>query len=139
MRHHTAREINEWNRARQRVIQKERGLIRFKVGWQYFSRLQIRHLARGKPNQLADTFMESGRRAEPEQIRNFRTRVGFEIISVTEFMMRGEKPARIWFDALERTNVVLEIDMPTGSVRIFLPFRIRRQWIKIRFLPKTFR
>src|SRR5438034_11817465 len=139
MRHHTAREINEWNRARQRVIQKERGLIRFKVGWQYFSRLQIRYLTRGKPNQLADTFMESGRRAQSQQIRNLRTGVGFEIIPVTEFVMRDEEPARIWFDALERTNLVLKIDMPAGSVRVFLPFRIRRQRIKIRFLPKTFR
>src|SRR5439155_23751373 len=111
----------------------------FKVGWQYFSRLQIRHLARGKPNQLADTFMESGRRAEPEQIRDFRTGVGFEIIPVTELVMRGEKPARVRFDALERTNVVLKIDMPARSVRVFLPLRIRWQRIKIRFLPKTFR
>src|SRR5437867_9746476 len=138
MRHHTAREINEWNRARQRVIQKERGLIRFKVGRQYFPRLQIRDLTRSKRNQLANAFMKSGRRAQSQQIRNLRTGVGFEIITVTELVVRAEEPARARFDALERTNVVLKIDMPAGSMRIFLPFRIRWQRIKIGFLPETF-
>src|SRR5438552_1932191 len=137
MRHHAAREINEWNRPGERAAEKERCLVRFKVGWQYFSRLQIRYLARGKPNQLTDAFVKSGRRAEPEQIRNFRTGVGFEIIPMTEFVMRGEKPARVRFYALERTNVVLKIDMPARSVRVFLPLRIRRQRIQIGSLPKT--
>ena len=119
MWHHAAREINERNRSRERVIQKESGLVRFEVGWQYFSRLQIRHLTRGERNQLANAFMKSGRGAELEQIRNFRTGVGLEVIPVTELMMRREKPACIRFDALERTNVVLKIDMPAGGVRVF--------------------
>ena len=53
--------------------------------------------------------------------------------------MRGEEPARVRLDALERANVVLKIDVPARGVRVLLPFRIRRQRIKIGFLPKALR
>ena len=42
-------------------------------------------------------------------------------MAVPEFVMRGEKPPRVRLDALQRTNVVLEINMPAGGVRVFLP------------------
>src|SRR5439155_23443859 len=51
----------------------------------------------------------------------------------------GEEPARIRLDALERTNVVLEINVPARSVGILLPLVPRWNRIQIRFPPKTFR
>src|SRR6266516_3395840 len=127
MGHHAAGKINKWNRAGERVIQKKRGFICFEIDWKNFARLQIRDLTRRERNQFANAFMKSGRSAEPQQIRNFGTRVGLEIISVTKFMMRGEEPARVWLDALQRADVVLKIDMPARRVCVFLPLRIRRQ------------
>src|SRR6266478_8014427 len=56
-----------------------------------------------------------------------------------ELMVRSEKPTRIWFDALQRTNIILKVNVPAGSVRIFLPFRIGRYRIQIRFFPETLR
>ena len=53
--------------------------------------------------------------------------------------MRGEKPARVRFNALERANVILEIDVPAGGVGILLSFRTRRQRIQVRSFPKTLR
>src|SRR6266487_7157116 len=53
--------------------------------------------------------------------------------------MRGEEPARVWLDALKRANVVLEIDVPAGGVRVFLALRIRWQRIQVRSFPETLR
>ena len=139
MRHCAGGEKNKRHRAGERVIQQECCLIRLEIRRQNASRLQIWHLAGSERDQLADAFMKSRSRAESQQIRNFRARVSFEIISVTEFVMRGEKPARVRFDALQRANVVLEIDVPAGGVSILLAFRIRRQRIQIRFFPETLR
>src|SRR5437763_11179914 len=83
--------------------------------------------------------MKSRSSACPQQIGNFRPAVGFKIISVTELMMRSEKPACVRLDALERADVVLQVDMPARSVSVFLSFRVRWQWIQVRFLPETFR
>src|SRR2546422_8508175 len=82
--------------------------------------------------------MESRSCTEPQQIGHFRSRIGFEIISVPEFMMRGEKPARIRLDALQRANVVFKVDMPARGMGVFLALRIWRERIKIGFCPKTF-
>ena len=65
--------------------------------------------------------MKTRRRAEPQQIRDLRTRISFEIIAVTEFVMRSEKPTRVRLDALQRPNVVLKVDMPAGGMRVLLP------------------
>src|SRR5205814_7509288 len=80
-----------------------------------------------------------GRRAEPQQIWNLWPRVSFEVITVTELVMRSEKPTRIRFDALQRTNVVLKIHMPAGGVCVLLALLVRRHWIQIRFFPETLR
>src|SRR5438045_8826096 len=83
--------------------------------------------------------MKSRSSACPQQIGNFRPAVGFKIISVTELTMRSEKPACVRLDALERADVVLQVDMPARSVSVFLSFRVRWHSIQVRFLPETFR
>src|SRR5215469_10067193 len=83
--------------------------------------------------------MESRRRSESQQVWDLRSRVGLEVIAMPEFMMRGEKPPRIWFDALQRANVVFKIDMEAVGVRVFLPLGIRRNREQIRFFPETLR
>src|SRR5882724_2364089 len=52
-------------------------------------------------------------------------------------MMRGKEPARVRLDALQRPDVVLEIDVPAGGVSILLSFRTSGQGIEIRFFPET--
>jgi len=91
---------------------EESGLVRFEIGWQNPARLQIRDLTGCERNQFANAFMKSGRGAKSQKIRNFGTRVGLEIISVTEFMMSSEEPSARLARCLERTNVVLKINMP---------------------------
>ena len=93
MRHHAAREINERNRARERVVEQEGGFVRLKVSRKNAARLQIRDLTRGQRNQFSNPFVKSGIRAETQQIWDFRTRIGFEIVAVAKLMMRGEKPS----------------------------------------------
>src|SRR6266516_4562767 len=83
--------------------------------------------------------MKSGRGADPKEVGNFRAGIGLKIITVPELVVRGEEPARVRFNALERSDVVLQIDVPARSVSVFLTLRVRRQRIQIRFLPKTFR
>src|SRR4029453_14570372 len=83
--------------------------------------------------------MESRRRSKSQQVRNLRPRVCLEVVAMAELMMRGEKPPRIRFDALQRANVVLKIDMVAVCVRIFLALRIRRNREQIRFFPETLR
>ena len=58
---------------------------------------------------------------------------------MTEFVVGSEKPTRIRFDALQRTNVVLEIDVPAGGVRVLLALRIGRNRVQIGFFPETLR
>src|SRR5438874_6988648 len=101
MRHRAAGEINERHGAGERVIQKECGLVSVEFVRQNAARLQIRDLAGGKRDQFAYPFVESGHGAEPQQIRNLRTRIRFEIIAMPELMMRSEKPPRIRLDALQ--------------------------------------
>ena len=83
--------------------------------------------------------MKSGRGAESEQIGNFGARVSLEIVTVPELVMRGEKPARVWLNALKRANVVLQIDVPARGVGVFLALRVRGQGIKIGAFPERFR
>src|SRR6266545_166916 len=118
MRHYAAGEIDERNRAGECVIQKEGGFIGLKICRQNAARLQIRHLTGRERNQLANAFVKSGCCPGSQQVRDFRARVSLEVIAVTKLVMRGEKPARVRLDALQRTNVVLEIDMPAGGVRV---------------------
>src|SRR4051812_29269264 len=53
--------------------------------------------------------------------------------------MRGEEPSGIRFNTLKRPNVGIEIDVPAGSVSVFLALIARRHRIKIRFRPETLR
>src|SRR6267142_1135248 len=83
--------------------------------------------------------MKSWRRAEAKERRNFGAGVSLEVVPVTQLVVRGKKPFRIRLDALQRSNVVLEIDVPARGMRIFLSFGIGRERIKIRFLPEAVR
>src|SRR5262249_17787923 len=111
------------------VIQKECGLIRIEFVRQNAARLQIGDLAGRQGNQFAYAFVESRRRSESQQVRNLRPRVSLEVVTMPELVMRGKQPPQIWFDALQGTNVVFKIDMEAEGVRVFLPFRIRRNGI----------
>src|SRR5215475_13689188 len=124
VRHGSAGKMNEWQRAGERVIKQERGLIGIEFVRQNATRLQIRHLARRERDQFAYAFMESGRRSNSQHIWNLGTRVSFEVMTVPKLVVSRKKPTRIRLDALQRTNVVLKIDMPAGGVRVFLPVRI---------------
>src|SRR5467141_3859588 len=52
-------------------------------------------------------------------------------------MVRGVEPARVRLDALERADVVLEIDMPAGSMSVFLAWVAGLDGIEIGLGPKA--
>src|SRR5215469_3222617 len=133
MRHGAAGKINEWHRAGERVVQKKCGLICIEFVRYNAPRLQIGNLTCGERNQFAYAFVESGRRSNSQQIRNLRTRISFEVMAVPKLVMGSEKPTRIWLDALQRTNVVLKIDMVAVGVRVFFPFRIGWNGKQVRY------
>jgi hypothetical protein len=129
VRHRATREINKRDGAGECVIEQESSRIGLEILRQNSPRLQIRDLTGSERDQLAHPLVESGSGACPQQIGNFRSSIGLEVITVTELMVRGEEPPRIRLDALKRTDVVFQIDMPAGSMSIFLALRIRRHWI----------
>src|SRR5437667_877664 len=83
--------------------------------------------------------MEAGSSPSSEQIGNLRTAVSFEVVAMSKFMVSSKEPARIGFDALERTDVILEIDVPARSMGVLFPFVAHWNGKEIRFFPKAIR
>ena len=81
--------------------------------------------------------MEAGSSPSSEQIGNLRTAVSFEVVAMSKFMVSSKEPARIGFDALERTDVILEIDVPARSMGVHLSRIARLDWIEIGFRPEA--
>ena len=120
MRHCPRCEENKRHGPGKRVIEEERRLVCLEVGRQNFFGLQIRHLARSQRGQLANPFMETRICSDAEKRRHFRPSVGEKIMAVPQFMMGGKEPFGVWLDALQRTNVMIEIDVVAPRVSIFL-------------------
>src|SRR5438132_6265132 len=51
--------------------------------------------------------------------------------------MRGKEPARVRLDALQRPDIIFEIDVPARSMGVLLSFRTRWQGIEVRFFPES--
>jgi hypothetical protein len=56
---------------------------------------------------------------------------------VAELVVRGVEPARVRLDAHERADVFLEVDVPTGGVRVLLALLAFFDRVEIGFRPEA--